>query len=180
MWLPMSYPSQNGMLVCHGCDMEPVACGNRSSPHRSFSAYWRHASAVRATTLAFLCRKAHTRHEIGRRPPRWGTSWGTRADGKRHFCSSARSHPQRPVPLLASHHSPVPRRGHDRQKAGAASCAKVGRGLARGLLPQRPPPSAPGLTTTSPPGASPAATHPLKLEHCRGAHCVASRTWFVP
>jgi hypothetical protein len=48
-------------------------------------------------------RKAHTLREIGRRPPRWGTSWGTRADGKRHFCSSARSHPQRPVPLLTSH-----------------------------------------------------------------------------
>jgi hypothetical protein len=51
------------------------------------------------------------------------------------------------APSPTSHHSPVPRRGHDRQKADAASCAKRsgvvlpprwGRAR-RGLVPQRPP-----------------------------------------
>jgi hypothetical protein len=77
---------------------------------------------ARFTTLAFLCRKAHTRQEIGRRPPRRGTNGG------RGLTASGTSVPApglilRAGSLVASHHSPLPRRGHDRHKAAAASCA---------------------------------------------------------
>ena len=76
------------------CECPRANPGQRRLPGRSgvaaqwSAAYARHASAARfIILLASSCRKAHTRCEAGRRPPRRGT----RTDGKRHLDSSVRS-----------------------------------------------------------------------------------------